>query len=78
MQPAYSSCPSDSITDQIIEFLTEFAEGTRYYNIDFFVGGKSKGIGDPIKTGVLRLEPRFSRCLRSKPRANVFRHRLNR
>jgi hypothetical protein len=49
MQPAYSSCPSDSITNQIIEFLSEFAEGTRYYNIDFFVGGKSKGIGDPIK-----------------------------
>ena len=42
--------PSDNITDHIIKFLSAFAERTRYYNIDFFVGGKSKGMGDPIKT----------------------------
>jgi hypothetical protein len=30
--------------------LSEFAEATRYYNIDLFVGGKSKGMGDPITT----------------------------
>ena len=29
--------------------MSEFAEGTRYYNIDFFVGGKSKAMSDPIK-----------------------------
>src|SRR5262245_2047759 len=29
--------------------LVRLAEGTRYYNIDFFVGGKSKAIGDPIR-----------------------------
>jgi hypothetical protein len=49
-QSAYSMLPSDSVTDHIIKFLSEFAEGTRYYNIDFFVGGKSKAMGDPIKT----------------------------
>lgn len=49
IQSAYSTFPKDSITDHIIECLSEFAEGTRYYNIDFFVGGKSKGMGDPIK-----------------------------
>jgi hypothetical protein len=49
-QSAYSTLPSDSVTDYIIKFLSEFADGTRYYNIDFFVGGKSKGMGDPIKT----------------------------
>jgi hypothetical protein len=48
-QSAYSTLPGDSITNDIIEFLSEFAKGTRYYNIDFFVGGKSKGMGDPIK-----------------------------
>jgi hypothetical protein len=48
-QSVYSTLPSDSITDHIIMFLSEFAKGTRYYNIDFFVGGKSKGMGDPIK-----------------------------
>jgi hypothetical protein len=48
-QPAYSTFPSDRVTDHIIKFLSEFAEGTRYYNIDFFVGGKSKGMGDPIR-----------------------------
>jgi hypothetical protein len=41
--------PSDDITDHIIKFLSTFLERTRYYNIDFFVGGKSKGMGDPIK-----------------------------
>jgi hypothetical protein len=49
VQSAYAALPSDSITNQIIEFLSEFAVGTRYYNIDFFVGGKSKRMGDPIK-----------------------------
>jgi hypothetical protein len=48
-QSAYLTLPSDGVTDHIIKFLSEFAAGTRYYNIDFFVGGKSKGIGDPIK-----------------------------
>jgi hypothetical protein len=42
-QSAYLTFPSDSVTDHIIKFLSEFAKGTRYYNIDFFVGGKSKG-----------------------------------
>ena len=49
IQSAYSTFPNDSITDHIIEFLSEFAEGTRYYNIDFLVSGKSKAMGDPIK-----------------------------
>ena len=49
-QSTYSILPSDSVTGHIIKFLSEFAQGTRYYNIDFFVGGKSKGMGDPIKT----------------------------
>jgi hypothetical protein len=49
-QFAYLPLPSDSITDHIITFLSEFAKHTRYYNIDFFVGGKSRGMGDPIKT----------------------------
>jgi hypothetical protein len=48
-QSAYSTLPSDSVKDHIIKFLSEFAKGTRYYNIDFFVGGKSKGMGDPIR-----------------------------
>jgi len=42
--------PSDDITDHIVKFLSAFSVRTRYYNIDFFVGGKSIGMGDPIKT----------------------------
>ena len=49
VQSSHAALPSDGITNGIIEFLSEFAESTRYYNIDFFVGGKSKRMGDPIK-----------------------------
>jgi hypothetical protein len=55
-QSAYAALPSDGITNQIIEFLSEFAESTRYYNIDFFVGGKSKRMGDPIKNWHAKVE----------------------
>jgi hypothetical protein len=43
------SLPSDRVTDHIIEFLSDFAKGSRYYNIDFLVGGKSGNVSDPIK-----------------------------
>jgi hypothetical protein len=36
-QSAYLMLPTDSVTDHIIKFLSEFADGARYYNIDFFV-----------------------------------------
>jgi hypothetical protein len=46
---SHSTLPSDKITSLIMEFLSEFAKATRYFNVDFMVGGKSVQIGDPIK-----------------------------
>jgi hypothetical protein len=68
MQSAYSSLPRDGITDQIIEFLSEFAEGTRYYNIDFFVGGKSTRMGDPIKNWHAKIGAAILELPKNKPK----------
>jgi hypothetical protein len=46
---SHSTLPSDNITSLITGFLSEFARATRYFNVDFMVGGKSIRIGDPIK-----------------------------
>jgi hypothetical protein len=45
----HATLPSDSVTISAISFLSNFAEATRYFNIDFMVGGKSKQMGDPIR-----------------------------
>lgn len=41
--------PDDPITDAIVDVLTEFATATRYYNLDYLTGGKSKDMSDPLK-----------------------------
>ena len=41
--------PSDAITVSLIEFLSDFAKATRYFNIDLMVGGQSSHMDDPIK-----------------------------
>jgi hypothetical protein len=38
----------DAVTLAVIKFLSDFAKATRYFNIDFMVGGKSKNMGDPV------------------------------
>jgi hypothetical protein len=42
--------PCDPISISLIEFLSNFAKATRYFNIDVIVGGKSIGLGDPVKS----------------------------
>jgi len=46
---SHSTLATDNITSLIVEFLSEFAQATRYFNVDFMVGGRSVQIGDPIK-----------------------------
>ena len=46
---SHAALPNDNITSLIMEFLSEFAQATRYFNIDFMVGGRAVQIGDPIK-----------------------------
>jgi hypothetical protein len=45
----YFAPPSDPVTVSVVKFLSEFADATRYFNVDFLVGGKSTTMGDPIK-----------------------------
>jgi hypothetical protein len=40
----------DALSILLIKFLSNFAEATRYFNIDVIVGGKSSGLGDPVKS----------------------------
>jgi hypothetical protein len=66
----HSTLPNDNITLLITKFLSEFARGTRYFNVDFMVGGKSTKLGDPVKiwhdkvgTAILNL-PQISKTRR--------------
>jgi hypothetical protein len=43
------SYPDDPITAAVVEVLTEFATATRYYNLDYLTGGRSKNMSDPLK-----------------------------
>lgn len=40
--------PDDPITVGIIETLSEFATATRYYNLDYLVGGRSAAMIEPL------------------------------
>lgn len=40
--------PNDSISAGIVETLSGFATATRYYNLDFLVGGRSAAMSEPI------------------------------
>lgn len=40
--------PDDTISLNIIETLSEFATATRYYNLDYLVGGKSRSMKEPL------------------------------
>ena len=40
--------PADEVTQGIIQTLSEFATSTRYYNLDYLVGGKSAGMTEPV------------------------------
>jgi hypothetical protein len=42
-------CPTDDITRGIVETLTEFATATRYYNLDYLVGGRSVAMMEPLR-----------------------------
>jgi hypothetical protein len=42
--------PTGDIETAIVKFLSTFAKSTRYYNLDYLVGGRAKAIGDPIST----------------------------
>lgn len=39
----------NDIQNAIISCLSEFADGTRYYNLDYITGGKTKQATDPVK-----------------------------
>jgi hypothetical protein len=45
----YAPLEADGIFDQIIGFLTEFAQSSRYYNLDILTG-KSNDTGEPLRT----------------------------
>ncbi|HXJ01399.1 MAG TPA: hypothetical protein VNH44_09250 [Micropepsaceae bacterium] len=40
--------PADEIVSEVVACLSEFAKATRYYNLDYLVGGKSVNARDPI------------------------------
>lgn len=42
--------PNDAIVDSIVLCLSEFGKATRYYNLDYLVGGRTVSLGDPIVT----------------------------
>lgn len=45
---AAEAVPSDPITAGIVATLSDFATSTRYYNLDYLVGGRSAGMQEPI------------------------------
>jgi hypothetical protein len=45
----YATLSCDAVTISVIKCLSDFAQATRYFNIDFMVGGKATQMGDPIK-----------------------------
>jgi hypothetical protein len=62
--------------DELIGAISIFrhAEGTRYYNIDFFVGGKSTRMGDPIKNWHAKIGAAILELPKNKPkRPRLFR-----
>jgi hypothetical protein len=46
----YTALPCDPAAICIMKFLSDFAQTTRYFNVDFIVGGKSASMGDPIRS----------------------------
>ena len=40
--------PDDQIVAEIVAVLNDFAEATRYYNLDVLVGGRSQALSDPL------------------------------
>ena len=40
--------PEDEIVEALIRLLSDFAQHTRYFNLDFIVGGPSVSYGDPM------------------------------
>lgn len=67
----------DSIEIQIVRFMSRFAKGTRYYNLDFLTRGKaSKNAVDPIKdwietVGEMVLEKHFTKRREAQVRHNA-------
>jgi hypothetical protein len=45
----YATLSCDAVTVSVVRLLSDFAQATRYFHIDFMVGGKSIQMGDPIK-----------------------------
>lgn len=43
-----ANTPSEPIVGDLIEFLSQFAKGSRYYNLDFLVGSAAAKHGDPL------------------------------
>jgi len=73
---ALGACPKDQITQSIIEHLSEFAKGARYYNLDFITQSNAiqKFQGDPIAiwritVGQTILEQHYKPSRRAKDEA---------
>jgi hypothetical protein len=71
----YTTLPDDPISTGIINFLSDFAKVTRYFNIDFITGGKSIQMGDPIKIWHSTVGVASSACRMSMPRAPISMHK---
>jgi hypothetical protein len=51
----YATLPSTDIHKGIIETFSEFANATRYYNLDLLVLGKGKAFRDPLAAWIIRV-----------------------
>lgn len=67
--------PENGIESDIVDFITKFSEGTRYYNLNYLAGAPIKGsTKDPIaewyeKVGLRILEKHYSKAKKAKDEA---------